>query len=104
LGETVFGVTVFKEVISMTYMAFQAILPSEVLWEFRGFRLKESDVSRRVQVILTMELLQLDRLSQAESKQILGLDRWEPFEAKERCRLPTIQMSAEEMKGSLIRR
>jgi DNA-binding NtrC family response regulator len=77
---------------------FEVELPEEVL---AGFGWQEAEVPRRVREALVMELLRLDRLSEAEAAQFLGLNRDELLETMGRYQVPAIQMSPQELKEEL---
>lgn len=51
-----------------------------------------------------MQLLRLDRVSEAQAAQLLGLDRWELLESMARQRVPAIRLSPEELKGEVTRK
>jgi hypothetical protein len=77
---------------------FHVSLPQEVVG---GFGWKESKVPSRVREALIMDLLRLDRLSEAQAAAILGVARWELPELMGRYDLPAIRMSAEELDREL---
>jgi hypothetical protein len=52
---------------------FEVELPEEVLL---GFGWEEGEVPRRVREALLMDLLRLDKLSEAQAADLLCLDRW----------------------------
>jgi uncharacterized protein UPF0175 len=70
-------------------------LPHEVI--SGGFGWKEAEVPGRVRETLVMELLRLDRVSEAQAATILGLARWELLELIGRYDVPAVRMSAEEL-------
>ncbi len=45
-----------------------------------------------------MDLLRLDRLSEAQAAQVLGLDRWQLLESMARYRVPAVRLSPEELR------
>jgi hypothetical protein len=77
---------------------FEVDLPEEVL---AGFGWQEAEVPHRVREALVMELVRLDRLSEAQAAAYLGLNRWELLETMGRYRVPAIRMSPEELKQEL---
>ena len=80
---------------------FEVVLPDEVL---SGFGWQDSEVPRRVREALVMELVRLDRLSEAQAAKALDLDRWELLEIMGRYHVPVIQMSPEELKQEVVRK
>ena len=50
-----------------------------------------------------MELLRLDRISEAEAAESLGLDRWDLLAAMGRYQVPAIRITAEELQDELAR-
>ncbi len=46
----------------------------------------------------------MDRISEAEAAQSLGLDRWALLDIMERHQIPAIRLSAEELKAELAER
>jgi hypothetical protein len=87
-----------EEVKAMTGKHFEVELPEEVL---AGFGWQEAEVPYRVQEALVMELVRLDRLSEAQATEFLGLNRWELLETMSRYRVPVVRMSPEELKREL---
>jgi hypothetical protein len=77
---------------------FHISLPQAVV---RGFGWNESEVPSRVRETLVMELLRLDRLSEAQAAAILGLARWKLLELMGRYDVPAVRMSAEELDREL---
>lgn len=77
---------------------FEVELPEEVL---TGFGWQEAEVPHRVREALVMELVRLDRLSEAQAAEFLGLNRWELLETMGRYRVPAIRISAEELRQEL---
>ncbi len=82
----------------MTEKLFNVELPDEVL---SAFGWQEAEVPHRVREALVMELLRLDRLSEAQAAEFLGLDRWELLETMGRHRVPAIRMRTEDLKREL---
>ena len=79
---------------------FEVTLPEELL---AGFGWPESEVAHGVREALVMELIRLDRLSEAEAAELLGLSRWELLEAMDRHQVPAVRMSPGEMKRDLAK-
>jgi hypothetical protein len=79
---------------------FEVTLPDELVAEF-GW--PESEVSDRVKEALVMELLRLGRLSKAQAADVLSLDRWELLEVMARHQVPSVRMTAEELKLELAK-
>lgn len=77
---------------------FHVSLPQEVVG---GFGWNESEVPTRVREALVMDLLRLDKLSEAQAATILGLTRWELLELMGRYDVPAVRMSAEELDREL---
>ena len=77
---------------------FQVKLPQEVVG---GFGWQDSEVPNRVRELSVMELLRLDRLSEAQAATILGLARWELLDTMGRYDVPAVRMSAEELDREL---
>ena len=77
---------------------FQISLPSEVVGAF-GWN--DSEVPQRVREALVMDLLRLDRLSEAQAASILRLERWELLELMGRYDVPAVRMSVEELDREL---
>jgi len=79
---------------------FEVALPEELL---AGFGWPDSEVTGGVREALVMELVRLDRLSEARAAAILGLSRWELLEAMSRHEVPAVRMPAEELKQELAK-
>ncbi len=77
---------------------FHVSLPPEVVG---GFGWEDSEVPRRVREALVMDLLRLDRLSEAQAADILGLARWELLEVMGRYDVPAVRMSIDELDREL---
>src|SRR5216683_11505 len=77
---------------------FQVSLPPEVVGAF-GWN--DSEVPQRVREALVMDLLRLDRLSEAQAASILRLARWELLELMGRYDVPAVRMSVEELDREL---
>jgi hypothetical protein len=87
-----------NEVSSVAEKDFHVSLPQEVVG---GFGWNESEVPSRVREALVMDLLRLDRRSEAQAAAILGLARWELLELMGRYYIPAVRMSAEELDREL---
>jgi hypothetical protein len=72
---------------------FSVRLPPEVVG---GFGWSESEVPSRVREARLMQLIRLDRLSEARTLAILKLARWELLELMGRYNVPAVRMSAQE--------
>jgi uncharacterized protein UPF0175 len=77
---------------------FHVTLPQEVVGAF-GWT--DSEVPSRVREALVMDLLRLDRLSEAQAAKILGLARWELLELMGRYEVPAVRISIEELDQEL---
>ena len=77
---------------------FQVSLLPEVVGAF-GWN--DSEVPQRVREALVMDLLRLDRLSEAQAAAILRLARWELLELMGRYDVPGVRMSVEELDREL---
>jgi hypothetical protein len=77
---------------------FHVSLPPEVVG---GFGWDEAEVPRRVRETLVMDLLRLDRLSEAQAAGILGLARWELLEVMGRFEVPAVRLTVEELDREL---
>jgi hypothetical protein len=78
---------------------FQVSLPPEVVG---GFGWNESEVPRGVREALVMDLLRLDRLSEAQAADILSLARGELLDLMARYDVPAVRMSADELDRELV--
>jgi hypothetical protein len=79
---------------------FDVELPEDVL---AAFGWQDSEVPHRVREALVMELLRLDRVSEAQAARSLDLDRWQLLETMARYRVPAIRLSPEELKREVSR-
>jgi hypothetical protein len=77
---------------------FRVSLPQEVVG---GFGWSEAEVPSRVREALVMDLLRLDRMSEAQAATILGLARWELLELMGRYDVPAVRVSAKELDREL---
>ena len=80
---------------------FHVRLPDEVV---NGFGWNESEVPRRVREALAMELLRLDRISEAQAAAILGIARGELIEMMASYDVPAVRLSIEELDRELATR
>jgi uncharacterized protein UPF0175 len=91
----------FRDLAEVRFVAekdFNVSLPPEVVG---GFGWNESEVPSRVREALVMELLRLDKLSEAQALAILKLARWELLELMGRYDVPAVRMSAAELDREL---
>jgi hypothetical protein len=91
----------FRDIGEVGFVAekdFNVSLPPEVVG---GFGWNESEVPSRVREALVMELLRLDKLSEAQALAILKLARWELLELMGRYDVSAVRMSAEELDREL---
>ena len=79
----------------MVEKTFAVTLPDYVLPRF-GWH--ESEASYRIKEALVMELLRLDRITEAEAAETLGLDRWDLIATMGRYEVPAIRMTPEELR------
>jgi len=88
---------------------FHVTLPQEVVG---GFGWNESEVPNRVREALVMELLRLDKLSEAQAASILKVTRSELLQLMWRHDVPAVRMTVEELdrelatevtRGSIVR-
>ncbi len=77
---------------------FHVSLPQEVVG---GFGWNEAEVPRRVRETLVMDLLRLDRLSEAEAARILDLARGELLDLMGRYGVPAVRINADELDQEL---
>jgi hypothetical protein len=83
---------------TMADKRFEVELPEEVL---AGFGWQDADVPCKVREALVMDLLRLDRISEAQAAELLQLDRWALLDTMGRFRVPAIRMSPEELRREL---
>lgn len=79
---------------------FDVELPEDVL---AAFGWQEAEVPHRVREALVMDLLRLDRLSEAQAAQLLELDRWQLLDTMARYRVPAIRLSPEELRREVTK-
>ena len=82
----------------MAEKGFHLSLPREVV---SAFGWDDSEVPRRVREALVMELLRLDRLSEGQAAEILGLERWELLETMSRYDVAAVRMNFDELEREL---
>ena len=80
---------------------FDVELPEDL---FAAFEWQEGEISDRVREALVMQLLRVDRLSEAQAAAFLGLDRWQILETMNRYRVPAIRLRPEELKREVSRK
>lgn len=80
--------------------SFAVTLPERIL---AGFGWNEAEAPQRIREALVMELLRLDRLTEAEASEALGLDRWALLDIMGRHRVPAIRMTHDEMREETAR-
>lgn len=77
----------------------EVTLPEEVVQKFGWQDKPEEEMSHLVLEALVMELLRMDRLSEWEAQQLLGIDNlWAMHDAMGRYEVPVIRMTPEEMR------
>ena len=84
----------------MVEKTFSVTLPDYIL---PGFGWQESEAPYRIREALVMELLRLDRISEAEAAESLDLDRWQLLTVMGRYRVPAIRITRDELKDELAR-
>ena len=84
----------------MVEKTFSVTLPDYIL---PGFGWKESEAPYRIREALIMELLRLDRISEAEAAESLYLDRWDLLTVMGKYRVPAIRIAAEELREELAK-
>jgi predicted HTH domain antitoxin len=82
----------------MSGMRFEVVLPQEVIAEF-GWA--EDKVPARVREVLVMDLLRRHAVSQRKAAELLQLNLWDLFEAMGQYRVPTIDLTLEELRHEL---
>ncbi len=79
---------------------YAVTLPDYVVEEF-GW--EQSEAPLRIREALIMELLRLDRISEADAAASLGMDRWELLETMGRYKVPAIRLTPDELKAELTK-
>ena len=79
---------------------FAVVLPHSVL---EAFGWDESETPQRIKETLVMELLRMDRISEATAAAVLDLNRWELLETMAAYNVSVIQMSPDELTHELTR-
>lgn len=87
-----------REVKPVASKRFQVELPDELV---DSFGWNEAEVPGRVREALVMDLLRLDRISEATAAHLLGLDRWQLLETMGKYQVPAVRMSPEELQEEL---
>ena len=84
----------------MVEKTFSVTLPDYIL---PSFGWKESEAPYRIREALVMELLRLDRISEAEAAESLDLDRWDLITMMGRHQVPAVRITPEELKDEVAR-
>lgn len=84
----------------MAAKSFTVSLPAHILTTF-GWN--ESEAARRISETLVMELLRLDRLTEAEAAAMLGLDRWALLDIMAAHHVPAVSLSPDEWNAERAR-
>lgn len=84
----------------MAAKSFTVSLPAHILATF-GW--DESEASRRISEMLVMELLRLNRLTEAEAAAMLGLDRWALLDVMAAHHVPAVSLSPDEWNAERTR-
>ena len=84
----------------MVEKTFSVTLPDYIL---PGFGWQESEAPYRIREALVMELLRLDRISEAKAAESLYLDRWDLLTEMGKYRVPAIRIAAEESREELAK-
>ena len=77
---------------------FEVELPEEVL---AAFGWQDAEVPQKLREAEVMELLRLDRISEAQDAAFLTLGRWELLDTMGRYQVPAIRMTPAELKREL---
>jgi Uncharacterised protein family (UPF0175) len=77
---------------------FEVELPEEVL---AAFGWQDAEVPQKLREAVVMELLRLDRISEAQAATFLTLDRWALLETMGRYQVPAIRITPAEFKREL---
>ena len=75
-------------------------LPDDLL---AGLGWSENDAPAKVREGFVMDLLRLDRISEAQAAAALGLDRWDLLEAMARHQVPAIDLTEDELNKEIRR-
>lgn len=84
----------------MVEKTFSVTLPDYIL---PGFGWQESEAPYRIREALVMELLRLDRISEAEAAESLELDRWDLLTLMGRYQVPALRIGPDELRDELAR-
>jgi hypothetical protein len=79
---------------------FDVVLPEEVV---AGFGWAEGEVAARVREALVMELLRQHVISQGKAAELLHLNRWDLYEVMGRYKIPSIDLTLEELQQELTK-
>lgn len=82
----------------MVEKRFRISLPEELLSEL-GWR--DTEVPHRVREALVMDLVRLDKVSEATAAKLLGLDRWTLLETMGKHHVPAVRMSPGQLRKEL---
>jgi hypothetical protein len=77
---------------------FEVALPEEVL---AAFGWQDAEVPQKLREAVVMDLLRLDRISEAQAAAFLSLDRYELLETMGRYHVPAIRMTPAELTREL---
>src|SRR5215467_10577123 len=88
----------FSQRHTMADKHFDIVLPEEVV---AGFGWAEGEVSARVREALVMELLRQHVISQGKAAELLQLNRWDLSEVMGRYKVPSIDLTPEELQREL---
>jgi metal-responsive CopG/Arc/MetJ family transcriptional regulator len=79
---------------------FEVSLPDVLLAEFDW---PEAEVAERVREALIMELVRLDRISEAQAGDLLELDRWALLDVMGRYEVPAVRIKPEDIDQELTK-
>ena len=77
---------------------FVIVLPEEVM---AGFGWAEDEVPTRIREVLVMEFLRRHTVSQRKAAELLQLNLWDLFDVMGRYKVPTIDLTPEELQREL---
>jgi hypothetical protein len=77
---------------------FEVALPEEVL---AAFGWQDAEVPQKLREAVVMELLRLDRISEAQAASFLTLDRYELLETMGHYQVPATRMTPAELKREI---
>lgn len=84
----------------MVDKSFTVTLPDHILTSF-GWN--ESETPQCIREALVMELLRLDRLTESEAAEALGLNRWALLDVMAAHQVPAVSLSPDELSEELAR-